>query len=427
VGAAVNGPLLVVHPGADWSTGDLYQGLVPSLRRLGVPVVEYPLSHTLQLSDAYLKFLHRKQKRHGGPLKDTPPTGGDVLYHASAQAIERALFFGCEWVLIMTGMYFSLRALKLLRRAGLKIAILLTESPYDSSSEFAFAAEADLCWTNERLALGALRLACPRTQYLPHAYDPAKHFPVEPGGGLPPAGATGDAGAGGRGRFRVGDTPLSLSAIGAAAEAGDGGGALESSVPAHDVVFVGSGFKERIELLSAVDWTGIDFGLYGAWRGLPSRHPLRKHLRDSEVDNVYAAALYRKAKVGLNLFRSSIGHADTARARIPPKSAESLSPRLLELAACGTFIVSEWRREVGEVFGGAVPTFRDAAGLQSLLAEWLPRDGDRAKRAQGLPARVADRTFDGMARTVVRDLVKADADGEAWKPLEERLGVVAAA
>jgi hypothetical protein len=40
---------------------------------------------------------------------------------------------------------------------------------------------------------------------------------------------------------------------------------------------------------------------------------------------------------------------------------------------------------------------------------------------------VADRTFDGMARTVVRDLVKADADGEAWKPLEERLGVVAAA
>jgi hypothetical protein len=28
-----------------------------------------------------------------------------------------------------------------------------------------------------------------------------------------------------------------------------------------------------------------------------------------------------------------------------------------------------------------------------------------------------------MARAVVRGLVKADADGEPWKPLEERLGV----
>jgi hypothetical protein len=419
----MNGPILVIHPGADWSTGDMYQGLVPALRRLGVPIVEFPLNAALPIAQRELDGLFRAQRRHGGALKDVTPTSGDVLYYASAKAIERALFFGCRWVLVMTGMYFSLRVVRMLRASGRKVALLCSESPYDSSSEFAFAAEADLCWTNERLALGALRLACPRTQYLPHAYDPAKHFPVEPGGGLPPAGATGDAGAGGRGRFRVGDTPLSLSAIGAASEAGDGGGALESSVPAHDVVFVGSGFKERIELLSAVDWTGIDFGLYGAWRGLPSRHPLRKHLRDSEVDNVYAAALYRKAKVGLNLFRSSIGHADTARARIPPKSAESLSPRLLELAACGTFIVSEWRREVGEVFGGAVPTFRDAAGLQSLLREWLPREADRATRAQGLPARVADRTFDGMARTVVRDLVKADADGEAWKPLEERLGV----
>ena len=375
----MNGPLLVVHPGADWSTGDLYQGLVPALKRLGVPVVEFPLNATLQLSYDWLRYLRRKQLRHGGPLKDVVPTSGDVLYHASAQALERTLFFGCEWVLVMTGMYFSLRVVKLLRAAGRRVAVLFSESPYDTSSEFAYAAEADLCWTNERTAVGALRLACPRTAYLPHAYDPAKHFPRT-------------------------------------------AGEAEGAVPAHDVVFVGSGFTERVELLSAVDWTGIDFGLYGAWRGLGPRHPLRKHLRDAEVDNAFAAALYRKARIGINLFRSSMGQGPGA-ARIPPKGAESLSPRLLELAACGSFAVSEWRREVGEVFGGAVPTFRDAAGLQTLLREWLPRDADRAARAASLPGRVAGRDFDGMARRVVRDLAEADADGEPWHPLEERLGV----
>lgn len=377
----MNGPLLCIHPGADWSTGDVYQGLIPALKRLGVPVVEYPLNATLQLSYGYLDYLHRKQKKHGGPLAETRPTSGDVLYHASAQAIERALFFGCEWVLLMTGMYFSLRAIKLLRRAGLKVAVLLTESPYDTSSEFAFAAEADLCWTTERTALAALRLACPRTQYLPHAYDPQKHRP---------------------------DAPLPAD---------------EAGIPAHDVVFVGSGFQERVDLLSAVDWDGIDFGLYGAWRGVGPRHRLRKHLKGQEVDNAVAAALYRKAKIGINLFRSSIGHAGKRAARM--RGAESLSPRLLELAACGSFTVSEWRPEVGEVFGGAAPVFRDAEGLQALLRFWLRPEmaAKRAERSRSLTGRVEGRTFDGMARTVVRDLVKADRDGEAWRPLEERLGV----
>ncbi len=373
----MQGPLLVCHPGSDFSTGDMYQGLVPALKRIGVPVVEFPLSATLQLSGAYLHGLHRQQKKHGGPLAETRPTSGDVLYHASAQAIERALFFGCRWVVVMTGMYFSLRVLKMLRRAGMKIAFLASESPYDTSSEFAFAAEADLCWTTERTAVAPLRLACPRTEYLSHAYDPEKHRP---------------------------DAPLPAD---------------EAALPAHDVVFVGSGFQERIDLLSAIDWTGIDFGLYGAWRGLPGRHPLRRHLRGKEVDNAVAAALYRKAKVGLNLFRSSVGHAGKRAARM--RGAESLSPRLLELAACGAFTVSEWRPEVGEVFGGCVPTFRDAAGLQMLLREWLPRDADRARRARSLPGRVAGRDFDGMARQVVRELVKADADGEPWAPLERRL------
>jgi glycosyltransferase involved in cell wall biosynthesis len=173
-----------------------------------------------------------------------------------------------------------------------------------------------------------------------------------------------------------------------------------------------------------MDWTGIDLGLYGAWNVLGSRSPLRRFVRSQEIDNDRAAALYRKAKVGLSLFRQSVGFGKGT-----PKvtTAESLNPRLLELAACGVPLVSEWRPEVEEVFGATVPTFRtgDHRGATAALRGLLADDGARKDAAEQLPRLVAGRDFDGMARTVARDLMKADADGERWRPLEERFGAVA--
>lgn len=373
----MQGPLLICHPGADIATADVYNGLVPALKRLGIPLVEFPLNVALYRSGAYFRAMERDQRARGGPFAAFKATSADILYHAACQSIERAHYFGCEWVLIMSGMYFHLRTVKLLRRTGLKIAVVLSESPYDTSAEFAFASHADLCWTNERTCVPDLRLACPRTQYLPHAFDPERHRPD--------------------------------------LEAPDG-------VPAHDVVFVGTAFEERVELLSRIDWTGIDLGLYGAWSNLGSRSRLRRYVRSKEIDNVAAAALYRKAKVGLNLFRQSVGFGKGTPRVL---TAESLNPRLLELAACGVPLVSEWRPEVEEVFGETVPTFRpgDAAGAGAGIRRLLADDAARQAAAEALPRRVAGRDFDAMARTVARDLMKADADGEPWRPLEERFGV----
>jgi hypothetical protein len=57
------------------------------------------------------------------------------------------------------------------------------------------------------------------------------------------------------------------------------------------------------------------------------------------------------------------------------------------------------------------------------VRRYLPAAGVRRRVAGALPQLVAGRTFDAMARQVARDLVKADADAEPWRPLEERLGV----
>ena len=124
-------------------------------------------------------------------------------------------------------------------------------------------------------------------------------------------------------------------------------------VLAHDVVFVGTGFDSRVALLSAVDWSGIDLGLYGAWGEVGQGHPLAPSLHPGLVDNARAGALYRKARIGLNLYRATGGPV-----------AESLNPRAYELAADGVFTIAQPRAEQTERFNGSIATFTTAGELE---------------------------------------------------------------
>jgi spore maturation protein CgeB len=248
--------------------------------------------------------------------------------------------------------------MQLFRRAGLKVATILTESPYDDEREILTAGLSDVVWTNERASVATFTPHCPRVYYWQHAHDPARHHP---------------------------DT-----------QAGD-----IADAPAHEVVFVATGFWERAEMLSAVNWDGIDFGLYGAWGLLGSRHPLRKHLRESVVHNSITAALYRKAKIGLNIHRTSIGWGRNAEHVL---GAESMNPRCYELAACGSFFITDYRPEVGEIFGEVVPTFSTPAELEELIRHYLAHGDERARRLAQAQTLIAGHTFDARVADLIRKL-----------------------
>ena len=348
--------LLTVQPGASYSTADVYDGLVPALRALGHVIVEYALDGRIARAGGFLRYCYR-QARRSGRTDFEPPTAADVLYLAGQGIVERALRHQVDAVLIVSGMYVLPDTLQLLRRAGIPVGLLFTESPYDDARQVRWAAEADVCWTNEQSSGTLLREACPHTHYLPHAYS----------------------------------TPPTLPDAEAAA------------LPAHDVVFVGTGFQERVDTLAAVDWAGlgIDLGLYGEWSLLGPRHRLRQYVRGGTVPNAVAHALYRRAKVGLNLYRTSIGFGKHAP-RIA--HAASLNPRALELAACGVFTLSDERAEVAGTFGHLVPTFRDAEELTVLLRRWLPDEAGRAAVAERLPACVASATYAARAAQVAAQL-----------------------
>ena len=192
--------LLCVHPGASWATADLFTGLYPALKRHGVETVEYALDGRIAFAGSWLSALYRRNKAGGMPK----PTMADTLYLAEQGILERAFRFGVDWVLVIAGTYVLPDVYDLMRRAGLRVAVLLTESPYDMANEIEIAKHVNIVFTNERTAVPIFAEHCP-AYYYQHAIDPAKHDP-----------------------------------------AGDD----DDTVATHDVVFVGTGWPERIELLA---------------------------------------------------------------------------------------------------------------------------------------------------------------------------------
>lgn len=343
--------ILLAHPGAAYSTHDVWVGFGDAFTAAGHDVTPYRLDNAI---DDMGTFHHWKWRRSG--RKGPRPDSARIFYDAGIRMLEAALRRNVEWVVVVSAMYTHPDVLVMMRRAGLKVALLLTESPYDDDAQIRVAPFADVCFTGERASVPVLRQANPATAYLPHAAAPW-HF--------------------------------------AAWE--------DHDVPAHDVVFVGTMFQERIEALSAVNWDGIDLGLYGGFELVGSRSKLRRHIRGGVVSNLKTAALYRRAKVGLNLYRTSIGFGKKAP-RIT--GAESLNPRAYELAACGTFQVSDARAEVGEVFGTNVPTFETPTELEALIRHYLPMEQKRWAMADLARRAVEPHTYAARAAQVVDTLAR---------------------
>lgn len=350
--------ILLVHPGASWSTADVYDGLLYGLKYHGVVVDSYRLDTRIDVSHKALHALWRQKKKEGQTFPK--PSTVDIIYHAGIGALEMALRKQADVVLVVSAMLLHPDVVRLMKRAGLRVTVLFTESPYDIEQEVRLAKEIDGCWTTERSSVAELRSVNPRTGYLRHGWHPEKHF--------------------------VGVSRIIID------------------TPAHDVVFVGTGFAERATFLNAIDWTGIDFGLYGTWKDAGLNPQVRACVRSEAISNDTASALYRRAKIGLNLYRRLKGWAAKGRTGPCITHAESLSPRAYELAACGAFHLSEDRTEVREVFGDLVPTFRTPEEASRLMRAWLTDAAGRQHVAAQLPACVAEASWIDRAKTVIGDL-----------------------
>ena len=282
--------------------------------------------------------LYNRIKYHGTALGEKSKNI-ELLARVATEGIATdVLYFNPDLVVIASGLSFHPNGLWLLRKLGVSTVTIFTESPYDDDKQHDFA----------KTYPEAVYFTSERTSarkygwyYLSHAYDPAVHYP------------------------------------------------RDSSVePACDVLVLGTGWGDRQKFLERVDWNGIDLRILGPWPGMTDDSPLARYHTSGCIDNDLVPDFYASAKIVINHHRE---HA----------TAESMNPRTLELAACEAFQLSNYRREVEEVFRGAVPMYNTPNELDIMIRRYLADDGARACLAAESRAQARLLTFEVQARELV--------------------------
>ncbi len=331
----------VVHPGAGWSTCDVYTGLVAGLHaQPGVDIHEGRIDSILNWYDTTI-HLGVQSGAFSADAYNTNVLNRQRM--ASAHITQDILSVWPDVVISVSGHNYHLRDVDTLRKVGIKTAVILTESPYFGELEGEMRAHYDVAFTNERQS--AERLGA---HYLPHAYNPAVHTP---------------------------DGPRAYAA---------------------DVVFVGSMFDERRALFNAVDWEGIDF----VWRG----HDMSEMPADV-VPNAETAAYYRAAKISLNHHRTTTSHGSGQHIRpeeaesLGPRAYEI--PACGGFMLCDDSRAEGWE-VFGDCF--PTYRAGDSDDLSRQVHYWLEHADRREETARTMHAAVREHSWTARARQVLEVL-----------------------
>lgn len=344
--------VLVIAPGHQFSTRDVYDSAVNGFKAAGCDVRGFDfhdeIGSLMPLIDQW------REAGFESPVRR-------LIERAASQAFPRAMAFRPDLIFFVTGYVFP-QAGALLLGQYTRTAVWLTEGPYQWESEFVTQGDYRWAFTNERMLVERFRaerrdVGHPQIEdvhYLPHAYDPDRHYPRE----VDPALAS-------------------------------------------DICFVGSPFPERQALFRDADFSGLNVVTRGLWTDIDVEDSILDE-QSGLIENARAHDLYAAAKVNVNHHRLTRYYGDERQ--IEPGEAESLNLRAYELAAAGCFqICDDSRPELQEVFGDSVPVYRhtDGKDFERVARYWLDRPEERAEKAAEARQRVMDHSVQARINRVL--------------------------
>lgn len=140
-----------------------------------------------------------------------------------------------------------------------------------------------------------------------------------------------------------------------------------------DVVFVGSFYPHRAELLRRIVRSGLSIWGPG-WEALAADDPLRACVRGPGMGPESWGRIYSAAKIVLSI------HFQSGDDRFPVYQA---SPRVFEAMACGAFVLTDRQRDVLELFAGGehLASFSDGSDLERRILFYLDHAAERHRIA----------------------------------------------
>lgn len=249
------------------------------------------------------------------------------------------------------------------------IALYLTECPYLDTMQMQFARFADVLFLNDKISLRTFDpFDNKHVYYLPHSYNHKVHYK----------------------RMNMIDEVTS------------------------DVLFCGTAFAERVDLLSKVDWTGIDFRLMGVWKDYTKLAPYVVH--DAMVTNESLATWYSGAKISLNIHRTRADIDESVPELNNYTDAYSMNPRIREAVMCGSFVLTDFRQEIVDVFGDTVEIYNDAKDMEDKIKFWLHRDNEslREERIVAAQELIKNHSFNDRLESIVFPVLNQIVEGDYY-------------
>lgn len=343
--------ILMVQPGPDFSVADVFNGWYKALKAQGHHVMVFNTSDRLMwysrtefADEMKPQCPECGQYPHSAPLEGIGP----ITQHVFSGLFENAYVFWPDLIFFVSAFWVKPEVFRVLKSRGHKLAILHTESPYEDERQFVRGQHVDINLLNDPTNVELWNSEGVDAHYMPHAYDPDVHYP--------------------------------------------GVGNYES-----DFSFVGTMYKSRQELFSKIDFGDLKVTLAGA--GYDKLEEENKwllkycpHHPEDSFNNVEGAELYRRSRVGINLYRRE-GENNELQYQ-----GWAMGPRELEMAACGLFFLRDPRPESDETFKGILPSFSGPEDASEKIQWWAKHDSARERKSELAMKAIEDRTFDNNAK-----------------------------
>lgn len=332
--------MLIVAPGATYSTYDIYRNYAAAFKQQGINVTHF------NLHNHALYHLEGINKYHEGDY----PTEQErlmVAFSRSAREIVLDVLLDKPDVVLFISLFNVphdiLRHLVGLRKEyslRFLMAGIFTECPYLDDTTEQYFRHLDQIYVNDLNSAIKFTSKYPfkKIEYLSHKYDPAIHKRRNP-----------------------------------------------PSEYQSDVFFVGTPFPERVEMFSRIDWSGINLKIIGPyWSNFVNGLPLEQYVTDGFIDNNITALFYNGTKIAVNIHRQTREFGFTLeKFDTIDEDAESYSmgPRILESVACGAFVLTTPRQEIYDVFGDAMAVFENDREFEERVRYYLQHESERIDMA----------------------------------------------